>query len=141
MLAAAKKIGLIPPDRIQALPRMETAFPEKMNGETLVACLRIREDGLNIVRKGNKAYYLWKKNSFYTKRIGPYMTTLCLPVLAAVQSYIIENYSSKDVDILQINWGQTLNYIHLNLDDGVALWGDEYEPDFEAWEQVFVGKK
>ena len=115
MLAAAKKIGLIPPDKLQALPRMENAFPEKMNGETLVVCLRIREDGLNIVKKGNKAYHLWKKNSFYTKKVGPFLTTFPEPILAALQAYIIENYSSKDIDILNINWQQTLNYIHINL--------------------------
>lgn len=140
MLAATKKIGLTTPERIQALPRMESAFPEKMNGDTLVACLRIREDGLNIAKKGNKAYFLWKKDSFYTKRFGAFLSTLCHPITSAVQSYVIENYSSKDLDILKIDWKQTLTYIHCNLDDGVALLGDEFEPDYEAWAEIKAGK-
>jgi hypothetical protein len=131
MLVAPKKIGVIAPQRIRALPRMAQDFPENMNGETLVICLRIREDGSNAVRKGNSNYFSWKKDSFYTKSKGAIKFTYCQPILASIQSYVIEKYSSKDIDILKADWTQILNYIKFNLDEGVALWGDEYAPDYD----------
>lgn len=140
MLIAPKKIGLTPTQKLRALPTMSNPFPEQMNGDTLVICLRIREDGLNIVKKGNSAYRLWKMDSFYTKsRMGIKMS-FCHPILASVQHYIIQNYSTKDVDILKIIWSDVLHYIHYTLDDGVALNGDEYEPDYEKWGEITAGK-
>jgi hypothetical protein len=111
-----------------------------MNGDTLVICLRIREDGLNIVKKGNSAYHSWKKESFYTKGGRGIKFTYPNPVLIATQSYVIENYSTKDHDILKVDWKQVLNYIHNTLDDGIALNGDEYEPDYEQWAEITAGK-
>ena len=131
ILAAPKKIGLTPPQKIRALPRMASDFPENMNGETLVICLRIREDGLNRVRKGNSVYFSWKKDSFYTKSKGVIKFSYCHPILDCIQHYVIENYSTKDIDILKADWTQILNYIKFNLDDGVALWGDDNAPDYD----------
>ena len=131
MLAAPKKIGLTPPQKIRALPRMASDFPENMNGDTLVICLRIREDGANRVRKGNEAYFAWKKESFYTKSKGGIKFSYCHPILSCIQQYVIEHYSNKDVDILTADWNQILNYIKFNLDEGVALWGDVYAPDYD----------
>jgi len=140
MLIAPKKIGLTPTQKLRALPTMANPFPDLMNGDTLVICLRIREDGLNIVKKGNSAYHSWKKDSFYTKRGMGIKMTYPRPCYAPTQRYIIENYSTKDVDFLKIDWSDVLHYIHNTLDDGVALWGDEYEPDYEAWGEISAGK-
>lgn len=140
MLIAPKKIGLTPTQKLKALPTMSNPFPDLMNGDTLVICLRIREDGLNIVKKGNSAYHSWKMDSFYTKSGMGLKMTFPKPLLAPVQWYIIQHYSSKDIDILKVNWSQVLNYIHNTLDDGVALNGDEYEPDYEQWAEIKAGK-
>ena len=62
------------------------------------------------------------------------------PVLASIQWYIIQNYSTKDVDILKVNWEQVVNYVHNTLDEGVARNGDEYEPDYEQWGEIASGR-
>ena len=140
MLIAPKKIGLMPTLLFPALPTMSNPFPDQMNGDTLVICLRIREDGLNIVKRGNKAYDFWKMDSFYTKSSMGIKFTSSKPVLASIQWYIIQNYSTKDVDILKVNWEQVVNYVHNTLDEGVARNGDEYEPDYEQWGEIASGR-
>jgi hypothetical protein len=79
-------------------------------------------------------------DSFYTKKGMGILFTYPRPVCSSVQFYVIEHYSSKDHDILKVNWSQVLDYIHNTLDDGVALNGDEYEPDYEQWAEIRAGK-
>jgi len=52
----------------------------------------------------------------------------------------VENYSNKDIDILKADWTQILNYIKFNLDDGVALWGDEYAPDYDKMAEEIANR-
>jgi hypothetical protein len=115
---------------------MEPVFPEKMSGDTLVCCLRIAEDGRLIVKKGNSYYWMWKKN-FYTIN----NKFFCLPKLTAIQSYVIENYSSKDIDLLSIEWADVAKFIHDNLENCVWLRPDDDEPDWELWSEISAGYK
>jgi len=115
---------------------MESVFPEKMNGDTLVCCLRIAEDGRLIAKKGNSFYWAWKRQFYklHTK-------FACLPKLTAIQSYVIENYSSKDIDILTITWTDVARFIHDNLEDNVWLNPDDDEPDWELLHEISAGYK